>query len=64
MPPAPNMVAGFRLQLAHDGSGHEVIRVNVQDTLTFFSCLFISSVGQEEKHEEIAIVDHRTISVD
>jgi hypothetical protein len=46
MPPAPNMVAGSQLKFAHDGFGHEVIRVDVQDALTFFSGLSIPSIGQ------------------
>lgn len=64
MPPAPYMVAGSHSNLAHDGFGHEVIRVDVQDALTFFPGLSIPSIGQEKKHEKIAIGDHRTISAD
>jgi hypothetical protein len=64
MLPAPNMVAGSQLKFAHDGFGHEVIRVDVQDALTFFPGLSIPVISQEKKHEKIAIVDHRTISVD
>jgi hypothetical protein len=40
------MLAGSDSKLAHDGFGHEVIRVDVQDALTFFSGLSIPSIGQ------------------
>jgi hypothetical protein len=45
MPFSPHMVTGSCPKLAHDGFGHEVIRVDVQDALTFFSGLSIPSVG-------------------
>ena len=46
MPTSPHRVSGSYPNFAHNGFGYEVVRVNVQDELTFFAGFSILSVGQ------------------
>ncbi|HNP31184.1 MAG TPA: hypothetical protein PKK23_19215 [Nitrospirales bacterium] len=45
MPLWRHMGTGSHPKVVNDSSGHEVIRVDVQDALTFFPGLSIPSIG-------------------